>query len=360
MGYEIDFLPVGDGEKSGDAIALRFGELYGPRNGQVVIIIDGGFADTGKELVQHVEKYYDTNIVDLVVSTHPDADHANGLLRVIDMMEVKCLLMHQPWNHTDEIAQMFRDGRVTDTSISARLRNSLEAARNLETEANRRDIKIVEPFAGASFCNDMIRVVGPAQSYYESLLPHFRGTPEPGSTALRSQLMLARTMEKVKSVTESWGFETLDDTGETSAENNSSAVLQITPESGHSFLFTADAGIPALTNVADFLDRRGFDYSTLKLFQVPHHGSKRNVGPAILDRIIGPRQAKDSSKRLTAYISAAKDAPKHPSKKVTNALLRRGAWPYSNEGGSILHRHDAPDRGWSTAKPLPFCTQVED
>ena len=27
IGYEIDFLAVGDGEKSGDAIALRFGNL---------------------------------------------------------------------------------------------------------------------------------------------------------------------------------------------------------------------------------------------------------------------------------------------------------------------------------------------
>jgi hypothetical protein len=27
IGYEIDFLPVGEGEKSGDAIALRWGNL---------------------------------------------------------------------------------------------------------------------------------------------------------------------------------------------------------------------------------------------------------------------------------------------------------------------------------------------
>lgn len=27
MGYEIDFIPVGNGEKSGDAIVLRFGNL---------------------------------------------------------------------------------------------------------------------------------------------------------------------------------------------------------------------------------------------------------------------------------------------------------------------------------------------
>jgi hypothetical protein len=32
MGIEIDFLAVGDGSKSGDAIAVRFGNLYGMMN----------------------------------------------------------------------------------------------------------------------------------------------------------------------------------------------------------------------------------------------------------------------------------------------------------------------------------------
>jgi hypothetical protein len=31
MGYEIDFLGVGEESKSGDAIAIRFGNLHGAR-----------------------------------------------------------------------------------------------------------------------------------------------------------------------------------------------------------------------------------------------------------------------------------------------------------------------------------------
>jgi hypothetical protein len=55
MGYEIDFLPVGEGEKSGDAIALRFGNLFGNRNEKTVVVIDGGFKETGEKLVKHIE-----------------------------------------------------------------------------------------------------------------------------------------------------------------------------------------------------------------------------------------------------------------------------------------------------------------
>ena len=48
MGYEIDFLPVGDGARSGDAIALRYGNLEGTRAEQTVVVIDGGFTDDGR------------------------------------------------------------------------------------------------------------------------------------------------------------------------------------------------------------------------------------------------------------------------------------------------------------------------
>lgn len=58
--YEIDFLPVGDGARSGDAIALRYGNLEGTRAEQTVIVIDGGFSDDGEALVELIETHYDT------------------------------------------------------------------------------------------------------------------------------------------------------------------------------------------------------------------------------------------------------------------------------------------------------------
>ena len=51
MAYEIDFLPVGDGSKSGDAIALRYGNLTDSSQ-QTVVIIDGGYSDDGEALVE--------------------------------------------------------------------------------------------------------------------------------------------------------------------------------------------------------------------------------------------------------------------------------------------------------------------
>ena len=63
MQYEVDFLPVGD-ERSGDAIALRFGNLQGSREEQVVIAIDGGFTESGEALVTHINTHYNTDLME--------------------------------------------------------------------------------------------------------------------------------------------------------------------------------------------------------------------------------------------------------------------------------------------------------
>jgi glyoxylase-like metal-dependent hydrolase (beta-lactamase superfamily II) len=69
--YEIDFLPVGDASRDGDAIAVRFSH----GNEYVVGVIDAGFADDGRAMVDHIQTWYETDTVDFVISTHPDSDH---------------------------------------------------------------------------------------------------------------------------------------------------------------------------------------------------------------------------------------------------------------------------------------------
>jgi hypothetical protein len=164
------------------------------------------------------------------------------------------------------------------------LRRSLDSARDLEKIANRKGIPIFEPFTGTSAWDAAVQVVGPTQQYYESL-PDFRCTPEPKEAAMKRLLMTLR--EAVSMVAEDWNIETPNDKGDTSAENNSSAIVLIRPEVGHSLLFTADAGIPALTLTADILEYHAFDYNSIKMIQVLHHGSRRNVGATILNRLLG-------------------------------------------------------------------------
>ena len=147
MAYEIDFLPVGDGERSGDAIALRFGNLNGPRRGQTIVIVDGGTKESGENLVQHVKRFYGTDAVDLVISGHCDADHTSGLYPVVEQLKVGELWI----------------------GIRQRTRAALECAYALEKLAKRKGIPVIEPFSGA-IRHPAISVLSPSEEFYRTQL----------------------------------------------------------------------------------------------------------------------------------------------------------------------------------------------
>ncbi len=362
MGFEVDFLPVGDGEKGGDAIALRYGKLDGTRSDQVVVVIDGGTKESGENLVKHIQEYYKTGQVNLVISTHPDADHSSGLTVVLENLKVDNLWMHRPWKHAQDIKDAFKNGRITGKGLKESIKKSLENAYELETIAIKEGIPIFEPFSDLSKKDNQLIILGPSKEFYENLLPNFRETPEPKESEAWPEKIITFVKETVKEIAETWGVETLTDPeeGETSAENNTSTILLLQLD-GKKFLFTSDAGIEALNNAIDKAEGLGIDLKKIGFLQIPHHGSKHNVGPTVLNRIVGER-LREPKHLKTVYASAPKNGdPKHPSRKVVNALKRRGANAYATKGISMCQSSpDAPDRGWKKADPLPFYDQVEE
>ena len=362
MGYEVDVIGVGKESKSGDAIALRWGNLLGNRNEQRVVLIDGGFRETGQDVVDHIKNYYGTTLVDAVVSTHPDQDHVNGLHIVLDELDVRELWIHKPWEHNQGLAETFLDGRITDESIGRRLKESLDSAADLVDKAESKDIPIVEPFSGTSLYDQgEFQVLGPTQQFYESLIPEFDGMPQAKAKMARvlSEVKgsIARTLKRCRST---WGVDALDDEDTTSAKNNSSAITLLTVD-GRYLLFTGDAGIAALTHAADQLDgiRNGVK---LRFMQIPHHGSRRNVGPSILTRLVGEPVKEGEKRNMSAVASTSKKGePKHPRKAVMNALTHRGVSAKATRGETIRHHYNAPERkGWSAIEPEEYHWDYED
>lgn len=363
VGYEVDFLPVGEGERSGDAIALRWGYLHANPRRQAVVIIDAGYTPNGADVVKHVKDYYETDTVDLVVSTHPHSDHIGGLETVLRELSVRKLAMHRPWaqEHTAGIADLFVNGRVTDKSVRDNLKKGLDAAYDLEMLVNKTAGKttLVEPFAGMSWegTEGKLLILGPSQDFYESLLPHFRATPTPkDETRQRSY----NVTEEHTTRPETQTTETLDDAGETSAENDSGVISALTI-AGTTLLFTGDAGMPALSRALAQMAALGISTPSVSFIQVPHHGSVHNTGPKLLDRLVGPRlTVPQRIKTAFASVASRTQDIKHPSKRVTNAFKRRGAEVYPTAGNVILHSMNAPPRaGWGPVTEIPFHSTVE-
>lgn len=360
MGYEIDFLGVGEESKSGDAIALRYGNLHGSREEQTIVVIDGGFQDTGSKLVEHIKDHYGTSQVDLVINTHPDQDHINGLEMVIDELEVKELWIHQPWKHNQGLSSKFNDGRVTDNSIGERLKQNLEKAWSLVQLAEAKGIVVCEPFTGLVDAGGGIKVLGPSVEYYESLIPDFEGMPEKAALSNALESFFDKAASTLRRFFATWGQDQIDDDGVTSAKNNSSVITQLVAD-GRRSLFTGDAGIQALEHAADQIDQC-ISGAELRFMQIPHHGSKRNIGKTVLNRLIGEPVTEGVSRNITAIASTAKSGePKHPRKAVMNAFTHRGVKALATRGTGICHHHDAPGRdGWNSMNPEPYHYDYEE
>lgn len=348
MGFEVDFLAVGEGEKSGDAIAVRYGNLLGSRSEQRVLVIDGGTLEAGEKLVSHIRTYYKTDWVNTVISTHADIDHACGLKVVLEQLDFGALWMHKPWDHATEICELFKNP-VTPSKLKEKLQKAITAAHDLQEICTRRSKPVYEPFTGNLGNDGVALILGPNRDYYQQLVAQFRDTPDarfPAPSILQKVGTFAK--DAIEWVSETMQIETLDDSGVTSHENNSSVILLLRID-GHKLLFTADAGIPALTAAADYAASQGISLDDLRFAQIPHHGSKHNVGKTILNRI----------KAGSAFVSAGANAPKHPAKKVTNAFIRRGSRVFVTAGKNLQHFQDSPTRGWDPAIPVEFSPQVE-
>jgi hypothetical protein len=335
--YEVEFLAVGDGEKSGDAITVRF---TSPVDGRTIVgVIDAGFTETGDAVVEHVETCYGTSTVDFVLSTHPDADHINGMGVVMRNLNVGTLLIHRPAEHG-----------YPDNSGS-------RPAEELSELAHAQGARVIEPFAGVSAWGDSFLIAGPSESYYEELLAAQEETQKPvakrsfaewyfGESAATKVRALAR-----KALTAFPIELAFDDAGGTNPRNNSAAILSLMIDGKH-LLFPSDAGVPAINRAMDYLDGEGRTTNYPAFLALPHHGSRHNLDRDTIEQLLG---ARTSTRWGTVFASVSTESDL-PSPRVANACGRRG-YPVSVTRGWEYIRHASPDAparpNLTTLKPLP-------
>ena len=368
MDFEIEFLPVGNTSKAGDSIVVRYGS-----NGQYeIIIIDGGTDDAGAAMVEHIKRHYGPQAyINHVICTHPDADHACGLRNVLKELPVGTLWLHGVWHHAAEMLPYFEDKRWTVDGLQTKIRNEYSVISELIDLADAQKTSVHEPFQGQQI--GPFTVLSPTRWAYLRLVSQFRKTPDPDIDQLKADNMwiegakksflggiLGSLVEKAAEwMPENWDIELLKDGAITAAENESSTILYGRFGTS-SVLLTADAGVNALWWAMDYADANQIDLSTLDLVQVPHHGSRSNVGPTVLNRLLGPRLPKGSPEKRRAIVCAPKDDASHPRKMVMNAFLRRGAPVRKTQGSSYRFFTGMPQRAdMVAAVPFGFFDQVE-
>ena len=309
--YCVRFFHVGNDTRGGDAILI---ELFDERDNPFVILIDGGYEDTGEKICQHIKTKYDTPIIHLMVNTHPDIDHTSGLKAILenDDIEVKKIVMNRPWKDAGLDPKHFEDGRITENSLAARLKKAFAMADKIENIANVKKIPVCRAFQGQILEPDVLTVLGPTEESYRNFLMASEKTPESFVDELNK-----RSYKKAELEEETYnenGIIKWFDEEKTSEVNQTSLVLSLKIGKEH-FLLTGDAGKATLTNALDFYEKLHWCNccSDFTVVQLPHHGSRKNINPDILNRF------SPASYIVSCPPNGMKEG--HPSRRLINKIL---------------------------------------
>lgn len=365
FGFEIDFLPVGDESDSGDAICMRWGNnLEDPvQREQFVMVVDGGYQGDGQAIVKHLNDWYGTKHIDVMVNTHPDQDHISGLEEIFKEpgVVVDQLVMQRPWLFP--VPHLWFDDRsLTEEDIRRTIRQKLPAAVQLEQTARMTgETEVIDAFQRHLFRSFGVScwALSPSVVDYGALLPSFSFTPgeakDIGSV-------------RVEPKKGPWCLNRLQDDGATSASNESSLVLCfVLPIQGRNIvLLTGDAGQTALGNAVSYAEQQGIDLpSQIRFFQVPHHGSAQNLGPTILDKLFGPgcNDIHRNPLPISAVASVSKKSDSmHPSQQVVNELACHGVKISETKGTNYRFKlgklNSRP--GWVPAVTIPPSDNLDE
>ena len=336
-GFEIDFLPVGTAEESGDAILFRYREDEEYR----VILIDSGRVNTSDTILEYMRNCYYPELgsgekmrIDHIICSHPDSDHvggegAEGLKKIIEKCDVGTLWLNRLLNGTFQSIPP-KESQISFFCLYCRERATEDVIEQPDdyypsepwfnyispadyfSKKNKENIKCLITAA-----ENKIEVAQPLRD--KKIGPFIVASP---SEEFYDKLAFATAPPNHwRNTSKRKGAEKLKGNPITSVCNESSTVL-FGKLMGKQFLLTADAGIEALSRAYDYLkEEHDFQPGDLDLIQIPHHGSDNNVNDTTLNNLLGE---KINEKRGTAIVSVAKGAKSLPAPSVIDAFEARG------------------------------------
>lgn len=327
--FEIDMLDV----KAADAFLVHAyvrqpsGDEY-----EYVVLVDAGNEGDGEKILNHIQKYYSQQYIDLVVITHCDSDHYGGMKFLIDKhkegenFSIKKVWVHDPYKHVNV-------DDVKYVSKKETLRQRLNAAYSFNDGSNllgmldKAEISRTEVFAGDSYAPINLIVLGPDEEYYESLIPDFRVDLD--FKEEQTEDVYEGLVTYCQSEDEFFSKALEDAYDDKSKVNQSSIIFAFCPKE-EVFLFTGDAGKEALMRV---LEKYKW-LENINWLKVPHHGSKHNLNNDIISRL----QPKVS------YISTEK-YKKYANKCTVNALKKVGrVYSTHTDRADLWHHEGTEDR----------------
>lgn len=339
--YHIKFFSVGDSSKGGDAILI---ELFDEGDKPHLILIDGGYQETGNHIVEYMRRKYPNNLkFDFIFNTHPDLDHISGIKVIVENQDISigCLVMNRPWRDAGFTRLDFEDNRITNNSLLNRIKEEFSLADDLETIAEERGIKIENCFQGYYAYNGILRILGPSKDLYKKFLLLSDKTPK---SIIDENCNVPYIKKDVyeENYIQGHKIEWFDEE-ETSAINQTSLIICL--DLGNiRFLFTGDAGKEELNEALNYYYEIS-NVSDFDVVQLPHHGSRKNINPKLLTRL--------NAREYIISCPPEGEKEGHPSRRLINKILEMNskARIYRTGKSNFNFYRGLGDLGYKEQKP---------
>lgn len=341
MDYVIDFLDVGDG----DAIVIW---ARSETCSDVVFFLDGGSSGNGQKVVNHYKEWIEPNLKanSLLgfINSHPHADHINGLLEIIKLLknQLKFGIYNDPVEciteeHRQKIYQSYLKNEDADITHLYKTFEEIDELNNLCTQYNIRRYNAYSE--DINFFDGSFKILSPSKDFYANLVQYFSDVD-----FLKTVDYSRKTIPRITEDEDLKPCTIVDAVNEASPENLTGTVIQLIDSSNRKYILTSDAGVDSF----DYMESEGFELTNIRMVQLPHHGSRRNVNSSWLAKF-NPEY----------YIASAAGNAKHPRRAVVNCIKRNlpNCKVYSTHlGGGTLscttNRAVFPNRNWGSATPL--------
>lgn len=326
----------GTGKASADAVALRWGnDLESTEPDQTVAVIDSGRSTADREeLVRIVRERFTSETIDHLVATHSDNDHIGQMSKLKDDFDIGQVWAHNPWKHL----HVYPDYPRKVEASAQDQRKLLEA------------YDVTEPLPGLGSADGVMRFLGPSVTFYEELLPKIFTLDQlldndPSTIAASAALTREPKVPldagfAIPGIEADWETDHLGPGNNSSASNKASVITSI--QIGNSYvLLSGDSDAQSFDRATDEITATGITPSTLRIVQIPHHGSWRNMNKNIADLLCGqpPGETKAveqlQSAQFRAVAMTGTNDDDHPSERVLNAFIRRGRHAVATKGQAV-------------------------
>lgn len=270
-----------------------------------LIVLDNGFEHN----YDYWKNYFEKNIITqlsedyriTLIITHPHNDHIGASFRFLTdygSRVKECYFNNlSQYFSTDEMNVIYEYQAVENYSQIKidKLIESIDNSKRIADELRIKCIPTYPIFSDSEFNKSTnFRVLSPSFGFFTSLINQIKSKLRDKTY---TEIVPSKPIHDINPCV------IIDQVRESNIVNMTSTIISFTDSNNYQYIFTSDASTHTLEDAIE----NGHSFDNCKIFQLPHHGSRRNINSNLL-KFINPSEiwvSTDGKKRQTWIDSAA-------------------------------------------------------